>query len=399
MVMAVERRKEVGDMWGCLKGESARVQLALLTVQLGYGIYYVLTKSAMSGGVNQFVFAVYRDVIALSLIIPLAYFTEKDKRTPITLQTSLLIFVLGFTGIFLQQTLFLAGLAFTNTAFAAAMQNAIPVFTFLIAVVCKIEVIRFSKPDGLAKVVGILAAVVGAFTMCLYKGTILLGDDPAAAATQDEQDVAQRSDTDGFFTSLFLGFGIDYWQIGALCLVANCFCMGAYSNLQIPTLRRFPAPISLTALCICVGASALLVTGLASVSEASDWVLSSSGNIVSVIYAGAIASGLNFSLQTWANQRGGPVLVAAYIPLQTVFSGFLGLMILDDPLYLGSVIGAVLILVGLYLVIWGQSLHRMAKEKDMLCTPFSGVLDDTKEPLLKESKSAGTSSYGTVPRS
>ncbi|BBN11495.1 hypothetical protein MPTK1_5g12400 [Marchantia polymorpha subsp. ruderalis] len=397
--MAVERGK-VGDMWGCLTGESARVQLALLTVQLGYGIYYVLTKSAMSGGVNQFVFAVYRDVIALSLIVPLAYFTEKDKRTPLTLQTSLLIFVLGITGIFLQQTLFLAGLAFTNTAFAAAMQNAIPVFTFLIAVVCKIEVIRFSKPDGLAKVVGILAAVVGSFTMCLYKGTILFGDDPAAGTTQGEQeDVARSSDTDGFLTTLFLGFGIDYWQIGALCLVANCFCMGAYSNLQIPTLRRFPAPISLTALCICVGASALLATGLASVSQASDWVLSSSGNIVSVIYAGAIASGLNFSLQTWANQRGGPVLVAAYIPLQTVFSGFLGLMILDDPLYLGSVIGAALILLGLYLVIWGQSLHRMAQEKELLCTPFSGVLDDTKEPLLKESKSAGTSNHGSVPRS
>ncbi|KAG6545902.1 hypothetical protein Mapa_012557 [Marchantia paleacea] len=394
MAMAEERRR-VSDLVSLFRGERARVQLALITVQLGYGIYYVLTKAAMSGGVNRFVFAVYRDAIALCLIGPLAYFTEKSLRTIMSLGTFLYICVLGFTGIFLQQTLFLAGLAYTNTAFAAAMQNAIPVFTFMIAVACKLEVIRISKPDGVAKVVGMLAAVLGAFTMCLYKGPILFGQDTSAADEQkSSQDVA-LPEANAWLSSL----GIDYWQIGALCLVGNCFCMGVYTNLQIPALRRFPAPVSLSASSIFVGALLLLLTGLATVSQASEWVLTSPGNIVSVCYAGAVASGLNFTLQTWANQRGGPVLVAAYIPLQTVFSAFLGVVILDDPLYLGSVIGAVLILVGLYLVIWGQALHRLAKERDCLALPFSGVVEDVQEPLLKPSQSRVSSSYGTMPRS
>ncbi|KAG6547930.1 hypothetical protein Mapa_010750 [Marchantia paleacea] len=150
--------------------------------------------------------------------------------------------------------------------------------------------------------------------------------------------------------------------MGALCLVANFLCMGIYTNLQIPALKRFPAPVSLSALC-------LLITGLSSVSQPSDWILHTPGTIVSVVYAGAVASGFNFSLQTWANQRGGPVLLAAYIPLQTLFSAFLGVVILDDSLYLGSVIGAILILIGLYLVIWGRRLDRLSKERDCLATP------------------------------
>lgn len=310
-----------------------------------------------------------------------------------TVPICLLICLLGFMSIYLQQTLFLAGLAYINTAFAAAMQNAIPVFIFNIAVVCRFEV-RLNKPDGMAKVVGIFSAVIGAFTMCLYKGPNNFGTEP-----EQQEQAAENvaiSGADSWLASTLLSYGVDYWQMGALCLVANCLCMGIYTTLQIPALKRFPAPASLSASSIFVGALCLLITGLSSVSEASEWMLHSPGTIVSVVYAGAVASGLNFSLQTWANQRGGPVLVAAYIPLQTVFSAVLGVVILDDPLYLGSVIGAVLILVGLNLVIWGQRLLRLAKERDCLAFPFQAAEDDVKVPLLQNQPVNTT--YGSVRR-
>ncbi|KAL3697511.1 hypothetical protein R1sor_011587 [Riccia sorocarpa] len=396
----VEERRKLAGMTKFFHGERARVHIALLTVQLGYGLYYVLTKVAMSGGVNRFVFAVYRDGIALCLIGPMAYLSEKHLRTVMTLPTFLYICALGFTGIFLQQNLFLAGLSYTNTAFAAAMQNAIPVFTFIIAVLVRYEVIRFTKPDGIAKVIGMTAAVLGSFVMCLYKGPVLFGEDPSPAG-QNGKAVNDMVEAHGWFASKMLGYGMDVWQIGALCLVANCFCMGVYTNLQIPALRRYPAPVSLAASSIFVGAVALLITGTFSVAKASDWVLSTPGNIVSVIYAGAVASGLSFTLLTWANQKGGPVLVAIYIPLQTVFSAFLGVVILDDPLYLGSVVGAVLILSGLYLVIWGQRLHRLAKERECLSAPFTAATEDIREPLLKpeaREKKLHSRRHGTLGR-
>lgn len=53
------------------------MHLALLTVQVGYGGYYVISKAAISSGVDTIVFAVYRDCIGLSLLAPLAYFYER----------------------------------------------------------------------------------------------------------------------------------------------------------------------------------------------------------------------------------------------------------------------------------------------------------------------------------
>jgi drug/metabolite transporter (DMT)-like permease len=254
------------------------------------------------------------------------------------------------------------------------MQNAIPVFTFLIAVICRIEVIRLSKIDGVAKLVGIVSCVTGAVTMSLYKGPVVLGSEPSPA------DGNVHISDHGWLTSSLQTYGLDLWHIGSVCLVLNCFCMGIYTNLQIPTFKRFPAPVSITAGSIFVGTVALVITSLLTVSDASQWALNRPGNIVSVLYAGFVASGVNFTLQTWANQRGGPILVAVYIPLQTVFSVFLGLVILDDPLYLGSLIGALFILAGLYLVIWGQQAHQRADKRAAVVSSL--LAEDVERPLL-----------------
>lgn len=393
--MAEESRSKLSRTMSRIGGSRATVHLALLTVQIGYGGYYVISKAAMTNGVDKIVFAVYRDCIGLLFLLPLAHFSERTKRREchFTYTTGLMVVALGVTGIFLQQMLFLAGLAYTNSGFAAAMQNAIPVFTFMIAVIFRVEIIRITKLDGIAKLLGIVVCVTGAVTMSLYKGPVLLGEAPSTPSTDPlsptgapYQQVLRAFLENGWLSSVVLkGSLIDPWRFGALCLIANCFCMGAYTNLQVPALRRFPAPVTLTASSILVGTIALVITGVLTVSAESDWVLRQPGNILSVMYAGIVASGVNFTLQTWSNQRGGPVLVATYIPLQTFFSAVLGLIVLNEALYLGTVLGAVCILTGLYLLIWGQRAHHYSQQLQA-ALPFSAVIgDDVTEPLLPQS--------------
>ncbi|KAM0046515.1 putative EamA domain-containing protein [Helianthus debilis subsp. tardiflorus] len=359
-------------------GEARKAHVAMACVQLMSGGYHVITKVALNGGVDEIVFCLYRDFIALSILAPIAYLREKRTRPAMTGHFLFTFFLLGLTGIFGNQLLFLLGLGYTNPTYAAALQPAIPVFTFILAAMMGVETLNVLKIEGQAKVGGTVVCVSGAILMVLFRGPSVLG---YAHHVQTQHQETMAPEIPGLMFSSLASFGIDTWHLGVLCLIGNCICMAAFLAIQAPLLAKYPANLSVTAYSYFFGTIFMVVTAVAMSNESVNWTLTWS-EIWAVVYAGIVTSALSYGLITWSNKILGPALVALYNPLQPAATAFLSRIFLGSPIYLGSVLGGLLIIAGLYLVTWATyrekqqaaalGVYRSRSTESLISQDFSG---------------------------
>ncbi|KAK9077113.1 hypothetical protein SSX86_005449 [Deinandra increscens subsp. villosa] len=95
----------------------------------------------------------------------------------------------------------------------------------------------------------------------------------------------------------------------------------------------------------------------------SRWKLDSNFRLFSAIFQG-ICSLLAFFLIMAAVHLQGPLFVSVFNPLVLVFVAIAGFLVLDEKLYMGSLLGSIIIIAGLYLVLWGKGKEtkRLSKQ-------------------------------------
>ncbi|CAA2979138.1 protein WALLS ARE THIN 1 [Olea europaea var. sylvestris] len=360
--------------------EKFQLHLAMLALQFGYAGFHVVSRFALNMGISKIVFPVYRNILALLLLLPFAYFLEKKERPPLNWNFLLQFFLLAIVGITANQGFYLLGLENTSPTFASAIQNSVPAITFLMAVLLRIEKVRLDRKDGISKVAGTILCVAGASVITLYKGpTIYSPTTPLQSASP-------------IFLSLGDAKGKN-WTLGCIFLIGHCLSWSGWLVLQAPILKKYPARLSFTSYQCFFGVIQFLVIAAFVERDAQAWLIHSGGELFSVFYAGVVASGIAFAVQIWCIDRGGPVFVAVYQPVQTLVVAIMASIALGEEFYLGGIVGAVLIIAGLYLVLWGKNEERKYSQRAAIQSPAdqsntrapSHVKTSITHPLLSQS--------------
>ncbi|KAI3959223.1 hypothetical protein MKW92_010318 [Papaver armeniacum] len=251
----------------------------MVMTQVGYAFLYFIAEASFNHGLNPYVYITYRHIVKVRPKLTLALFAE--------------IFVLSLLGVSLTLNMYFASLKYTSPTFLASMVNTIASLTLIIAVVLRLEVIDIKSIRGVAKVLGTVVSLAGVMTMTLYRGPAIL----------------KISNT--------------------VLVVASCITWSMWYIMQAITLKRYPAPLSLTTWMSFVGAAQSAAFTVIVQHKPKPWAVGFNIDLWAIIYSGVVCSGLIVFIQLWCTEKKGPVFVTMFNPVSTVLVAILAYFILE----------------------------------------------------------------------
>ncbi|KAK1402329.1 Plant-drug/metabolite exporter [Heracleum sosnowskyi] len=320
-------------------------------VQTTFAVVNVFYKLAADDGMNLSVLIAYRFIFAAAFMLPLAFFVKRNKRTRLTWTVIFQAFLCGLFGGSLAQNMYLQGLALTSATFATATMNLIPAMTFVLAIIFGLEMFDWGEAAGKAKVIGTFLGVIGAMLLTFYKGPNITIWKPNIDLLKNSQEHHGGSVAKTYLIQI----------LGAFLAISGTLCNAIWLILQAKMQQEYPCPYSMTALMNIMAAIQATIYALVLERDWTQWHLGWNIRLLTTAYSGIIASGFIFTVLAWCVKKRGPIFVSAFSPFMLLVVVIAGFLVLDENLHLGSLFGAVMIVCGLYVVLWGK--EKQMEEK------------------------------------
>ncbi|TVU09606.1 hypothetical protein EJB05_43090 [Eragrostis curvula] len=305
---------------------------AMLATQCIYSTVALWAKAVFTGGMSPMIFVVYRQAVATIVLVPIVAVVHRAT---------------------LNLSMYYQGVHLASSSLATAMSNLIPATTFVMAASVGLERVAVRQPRSLAKIFGTIVCVGGAMIMAFLRGPKLLSD----------MNIILHSTTGSA------------WVMGALFLFGSSSCWALWLILQVPICKWYMDPLTLSAwMCLLSTLqTAALVPFL--LPDTSAWKIPSLFELSCCIFAvrTELARPASCAIATWDPCRrcrvrrdilpavvvhlgAGPALYSAtFSPLATVITTAFSAVILGEDLRVGSLLGAIAVVTGLYVVLWGKA--------------------------------------------
>ncbi|KAJ6335848.1 hypothetical protein OIU78_012453 [Salix suchowensis] len=354
--------------------ENYKPYVAMLFVQFVYAGMALFSKAAISKGMNSLVFVVYRQAFATVSLAPLAFFLERKEGAPLSCSLLFKIFMVSLCGVTLSLNLYYIAINYITATFAAATTNTIPAITFVMAALLRMESISIKHLHGIAKVLGSVICFSGVLVFAFVKG-------PPVKFMNWYQSNDHKQIQDSSKTCC----SREEWLKGSLIMISANTLWSLWLVLQGPIVKQYPAKLRLITLQCLFSCIQSALWAIAVERNPSAWKLGWDLNLLSVAYclswfdvvpsidiwiwlkscpssttkhllqSGIIVTGITYWLQVWVIQKKGPVFTSMFTPLALIITAIFSAFLWKETLHWGSAGGDVLLMGGLYCVLWGKS--------------------------------------------
>ncbi|KAF3444688.1 hypothetical protein FNV43_RR14381 [Rhamnella rubrinervis] len=312
-----------------------------------------LFKAASMNGMSYSVFIVYSFALCTLVSFPLTFIFRRAGLPSFKFSLLYRFMLLGLIG-FLYNMFGYKGIEYSSPTLASALSNLTPAFTFILAVIFRMENLALRSSSTQAKIIGTVLSISGALVAILYKGPTLLSSSSSTPSIKKLDHPLESSQTN--------------WLIGGLLLAAGYLMLSIWYIVQTQIMKIYPSEliaIFLYFLCtVMIAAPVCLLTE----KNSSAWRLRLDISLVTIIYAGFFGPTLSTAVHTWGLHLKGPLYVSIFKPFSVVIAAAMGAIFLGDALHLGSVIGATILSIGFYGIIWGKA--KEAEEEEEMSADF-----------------------------
>ncbi|XP_014517574.1 WAT1-related protein At3g28050 [Vigna radiata var. radiata] len=313
---------------------------------------FTLFKAATLQGMSSYVFVSYAYSLAFLVLLPITFLYRRSRVVP-PLSFSILskIALLGLIGCS-SQILGYVGISYSSPTLSSAISNLTPAFTFILAVICRMEKIVIRSRTTQAKIWGSIISISGAFIVTFCKGqSIIIADNSPSIQLSQSNGILASVDTN--------------WTFGGLLLTACNILLTIWFVLQVEILKEFPDELTMVFFYNLYAAIVASIVGLIGEKNSSAWKIRPDISLISIVCTGIFNKFLSSAIYAWGIHLKGPVYVAMFKPLSIVIAVAMGVMFLGDTLYVGSLIGGTVISIGFYTVMWGKATEQKEEEEDV----------------------------------